>query len=336
MKVGINGFGRIGRLVYRIAMEDPDMDIVGVNDITDAKTLAHLLKYDSTYGILNADVKAKENSIIVNEKEFPVFAIKSPDELPWKDLGAEFIVESTGIFRSRDKAALHLKAGAKKVIISAPSKGGPVDCMIVLGVNENIYDPSKHSVISNASCTTNCFAPMVKVINDKFGIEKGFMTTIHSYTSDQRLLDAPHKDLRRARSAAHSIIPTTTGAAKAVGIVIPELNGKLNGIAVRVPTIDASLTDFVCIVKKDVSAEEVNIAFKEASEREPKYIEYLSAPLVSCDIIGNTHSTVFDPFETVTMGNLVKVLAWYDNEYGYACRIVDLIKYMKERRSSAK
>lgn len=331
MRVGINGFGRIGRLVFRAAMGKANIDIVGMNDITDAKTLAHLLKYDSTYGILDAKVEAKGDSILVDGKEYKVFAIKNPAELPWRGLGVEIVVEATGIFRSRDKAAAHLEAGAKKVIITAPSKGEPADCTVVLGVNENIYDPPKHDVISNASCTTNCFAPMVKIINDSFGIEKGFMTTIHSYTMDQRLLDAPHRDLRRARAAAHSIIPTTTGAAKAIGLVIPEMEGRLDAISIRVPTIDASLVDFVAIVKKNVSVEEVNNAFKDASERYPKYIEYLEDPLVSCDIIGNSHSMVFDPFETFTKGNLIKVLAWYDNEYGYACRVVDLIEYIGEK-----
>lgn len=330
MKVGINGFGRIGRLVFRASIDDPDFEIVGINDITDAKTLAHLLKYDSTYGILKAEVKAVDSSIVVNGKKYPVSVIKDPAELPWKNLGAEYIVESTGIFRSADKAGLHLKAGASKVIISAPAKGGDV-CTIVLGVNEEIYDPEKDNIISNASCTTNCFAPVAKVLNDAIGIEKGFMTTIHSYTGDQRLLDAPHKDLRRARSAAYSIIPTTTGAAKAVGIVIPELKGRLNGIAVRVPTIDASLVDFTCIVKRETTVEEVNNLFKRASEGS-KYIEYLEEELVSCDIIGNPHSSIFDPFETFCNGNLIKVLAWYDNEYGYAMRVVDLIKYMEERK----
>jgi glyceraldehyde-3-phosphate dehydrogenase type I len=307
------------------------IDIVGMNDITDARTLAHLLKYDSTYGILRADVTSKESSIVVNGKEYKVFAKRNPGDLPWKELGVDIVVESTGIFRSRDKAALHLEAGAKKVIISAPSKGVPADCAIVMGVNEKIYDPSKHDVVDNASCTTNCFAPMVKILNDAFGIEKGFMTTIHSYTSDQRLLDAPHKDLRRARSAAHSMIPTTTGAAKAVGLVIPELNGKLNGISVRVPTIDASLVDFTCIVKRNVSVEEVNNGFRKAAEEFPRYIEWLKDELVSCDIIGNSHSMIFDPYETFTSGNLVKVLAWYDNEYGYASRVVDLAQYIGDR-----
>ena len=329
MKVGINGFGRIGRLVFRASMGEENFDIVGLNDITDAKTLAHLLKYDSTYGILDAKVESKANSILVNGKEYPVFAIKEPSELPWKDLGAEYIVESTGLFRSKDKASLHLKAGAKKVIITAPAKGEP-DCTIVMGVNENVYDPARHHVVSNASCTTNCLAPVAKVLNENFGIEYGFMTTIHSYTADQRLLDAPHKDLRRARAATNSMIPTTTGAAKATGLVLPELKGKLDGIAVRVPTIDASLVDLVCWVKKSTSVDEVNEAFKEAAlGGMKKYIQYIDIPLVSCDFIGNTYSAVFDSLETNVIGNLIKVLAWYDNEYGYASRVVDLIKYME-------
>jgi len=330
-RIGINGFGRIGRLVFRASMDNPMIDIVGMNDITDAKTLAHLLKYDSTYGILKADVISKESSIVVNGKEHKVFAKRNPSDLSWKELGVDIVIESTGIFRSRDKAALHLEAGAKKVIISAPSKGVPADCAIVMGVNEEIYDPSKHDVVDNASCTTNCFAPMVKILNNAFGIERGFMTTDHSYTSDQRLLDAPHKDLRRARSAARSMIPTTTGAAKAIGIVIPEMQGKLDAMSIRVPTIDGALTDFVCIVKKNASVKAVNNVFKEASKEYPRYVDYLEDPLVSCDIIGNSHSMIFDPFETKVIGNLVKVLAWYDNEYGYASRVVDLAQYIGDR-----
>jgi glyceraldehyde-3-phosphate dehydrogenase type I len=256
---------------------------------------------------------------------------KEPNKIPWTDLGADIVVEATGRFRSRDKAALHLEAGAKKVIITAPSKGTPADCAIVMGVNEEIYDPSRHHVIDNASCTTNCFAPMTKILHDTFGIERGFMTTIHSYTADQRLIDAPHRDLRRARAAAHSIIPTTTGAAKAIEIIIPELKGKLDAISVRVPTIDASLVDFVCIVNREPSKEEVNGSFREASEENPRYIEYLKDEVVSCDIIGNPHSMIFDPYETKVIGNLIKVLAWYDNEYGYASRVIDLVHYIGKR-----
>ncbi len=332
MRVGINGFGRIGRLVFRASMGDPNFEIVAVNDITDAKTLAYLLKYDSTYGILDADVSARENAILVNGKPFKVIAVKNPAELPWKDLGVEYVIESTGLFRSRAQAALHLQSGAKKVVISAPAKG-EIDCTIVMGVNEEVYDPAMHNVLSNASCTTNCLAPVAKVLNDNFGIEQGFMTTIHSYTGDQKLLDAPHSDLRRARSAAHSMIPTTTGAAKALGLVIPELTGKLDGIAVRVPTIDVSLVDLVCRTQKPTSVEEVNKALKSAAEGSmKKYIQYLETPLVSCDFIGNSYSAIFDAEQTKVSDNLVKVLAWYDNEYGYASRTVDLIKYMAEKK----
>lgn len=331
MRIGINGFGRIGRLVFRASMDKANIDIVGINDIVDAKTMAHLLKYDSTYGILDAKVEAKDNAIVVDGKEYKIFAQKDPAQLPWKDLGAEIVVEATGKFRSRDKAAAHLEAGAKKVIITAPAKG-EVDCTVVLGVNEDVYDNSKHHVISNASCTTNCLAPVAKVLNDSFGIEQGFMTTIHAYTMDQRLLDAPHKDLRRARAAAHSIIPTTTGAAKALGLVIPDLKGKMDGIAVRVPTIDASLVDLTLTVRKDTSVDEVNNAVKEAADGSmKKYLQYTDVPLVSCDIIGNPYSAIFDSLETFVLGKLVKTLAWYDNEYGYACRTVDLIEYIGER-----
>lgn len=331
VKIGINGFGRIGRLVGRIAMKDAGIEIVGINDIADAKVLAHLFKYDSAYGVLNMEIKGSDEAIVINGKKIPTFMEKEPNKLPWKDLGADIVIEATGKFRSRDKAALHLEAGARKVIITAPAKGKPADCAIVMGVNEESYEPSKHHVIDNASCTTNCFAPMVKILHETFGIERGFMTTIHSYTADQRLIDAPHKDLRRARAAAHSIIPTTTGAAKAIEIIMPELKGKLDAISVRVPTIDASLVDFVCIVRRETSNEEVNNTFREASERKPQYIEYLKDEVVSCDIIGNPHSMIFDPYETKVIGNLIKVLAWYDNEYGYASRVVDFVHYIGER-----
>ncbi|OYD17088.1 type I glyceraldehyde-3-phosphate dehydrogenase [candidate division WOR-3 bacterium JGI_Cruoil_03_44_89] len=331
LKLGINGFGRIGRLVSRIAVKDGNIEIVGINDIVDTKILAHLFKYDSTYGILNMEVKAGNGAIFVDGKKIPTFMEREPNKIPWGDLGADIVVESTGKFRSRDRAALHLEAGAKKVIISAPAKGTPADCAIVMGVNEEVYDPSRHHIVDNASCTTNCFAPMVKILHDTFGMEKGFMTTIHSYTADQKLIDAPHRDMRRARAAANSIIPTTTGAAKAIGIIIPELKGKLDAMSVRVPTIDASLVDFVCVLKRETSKEEVNNAFREASGKNPRYIEYLTDELVSCDIIGNSHSMIFDPFETKVLGNLVKVLAWYDNEYGYASRVIDLAHYIGER-----
>jgi len=329
VRLGINGFGRIGRLVFRRCYEDPEIEIVGINDITDAKTLGHLLKYDSTFGILNANVQATDNGLIVNNKEYKVFAERDPGNLPWRDLGAEVIIESTGLFRSRDAAAKHLDAGARKVIISAPSKKPPADVTIVLGVNEKQYSKENHHVISNASCTTNCLVPVAKVLHDNFKIQNGLMTTIHSYTNDQRLLDSPHNDLRRARAAATSMIPTSTGAAKAVGLVLPELEGKLNGLAVRVPTIDVSLVDLVVNVEKDCTVEEINNAIKNASENEMKgIIEYCNQPLVSVDFIGNTHSAIFDAAQTFVIGKTVKTLAWYDNEYGYACRLVDLVKYI--------
>ena len=332
-KVGINGFGRIGRLFFRAAYKDPQFDIVAVNDITDAKTLAHLLKYDSVHGILNASIEAKEDSIQVDGKQIKVFSAKEPSALPWSDLGVGIVVESTGKFRSRDKAALHLSGGAKKVIITAPGKGEPPDVTIVMGVNEASYDPANHHVISNASCTTNCFAPVAKVLHDNFRIVQGFMTTVHSYTNDQRLLDLPHKDLRRARAAALSMIPTSTGAAKAVGIVLPELKGKLDAMSIRVPTPNASLIDFVCTVERSTTIQEVNSAFKEASEGNMKpYIQYTEDPIVSTDIIGNPYSAIFDSLLTNVMeGKLVKVLAWYDNEWGYSCRTVDLMRYVAER-----
>jgi len=327
VKIGINGFGRIGRLVNRIAMKDKEIEIVGINDIVDAKILAHLFKYDSTYGVLDMDVQGSDGTVVVDGKKIPTFTEKEPNKLPWKDLGADIVVEATGKFCSRDKAALHLEAGAKKVIITAPAKGTPADCAIVMGVNEGIYDPLKHDVIDNASCTTNCFAPMVKILHEIFGIERGFMTTIHAYTNDQRILDLPHSDLRRARSAAVSIIPTTTGAAKAVGIVIPELKGKLDGMAMRVPVPDGSITDFVAILNKETTVEEVNDAFKKASKGKLKGIlEYTEDPIVSADIVGNSHSNIFDSLSTMVKGNMVKVVGWYDNEYGYSCRVVDLIK----------
>ncbi len=332
-KVGVNGFGRIGRLFLRAVYKDSDFDVVALNDLTDAKTLAHLLKYDSVHGIMDAEVKAKDNSIVVDGKEIKVLSEKDPSKLPWKDLGAEFVLESTGKFRSRDKAALHIAGGAKKVIISAPGKGEAPDATIVLGVNESIYDPASHHVVSNASCTTNCFAPVVKVIHEKFGLVQGLMTTIHAYTNDQNVLDFPHKDLRRARAAALSMIPTSTGAAKAVGIVIPEMKGRLDAIAIRVPTPNASLIDFVFRVEVATTAEGVNAAFKEAAQGPMKrYIQYMEDPIVSTDIIGNPYSAIFDAELTnVIGGSLVKILAWYDNEWGYTCRTVDLMKYMVER-----
>ncbi len=328
-KVGINGFGRIGRNFFRASLGDPDIDIVAANDITDAKTLAHLLKYDSVLGIFDADVKHTEDAIIVNDKKIKVLSQKDLGQIPWKDMGVSIVIESTGLFRKRPDAIKHIElGGAKKVIISAPASDP--DVAIVLGVNEEAYDPENHHIISMASCTTNCLAPPVKVLHQEFGVEKAFMTTIHSYTNDQRLLDAPHKDLRRARSAAVSQIPTTTGAAKAVGIVIPELNGKIDGIAIRVPTANVSVVDLVALLKQNVSAEEVNESFKKAAEGQLKGIlQYTEEPLVSVDFMANPHSSIVDGlFTRVIDNNLVKALAWYDNEWGFSCRLVDLVKYI--------
>ena len=328
-KVGINGFGRIGRNFFRASYKDPDIEIVAANDITDAKTLAHLLKYDSVLGILDADIKATENAIIVNGKELKVLAEKDPGNLPWKDLGVSVVIESTGLFRKKQDALKHIEqGGAEKVIISAPAT--EPDVTLVLGVNEKTYDHNKHHIISNASCTTNCLAPVVKVLHDEFGVEKGFMTTIHAYTSDQRLLDAPHKDLRRARAAAVSQIPTTTGAAKAVGLVIPDLQGKIDGIAIRVPTANVSLVDLVALLKKKATAEQANAAFKKAAQEKLKGIlQFTDEPLVSVDFMANPHSSIVDSeYTRVIDESLIKVLAWYDNEWGYSCRMRDLIKYM--------
>jgi glyceraldehyde 3-phosphate dehydrogenase len=331
VKVGINGFGRIGRLVFRAALNNPDVQVVAVNDLTDVKTLAHLLKYDSTHGTLDAKVEVGEDSIIVNGRPVRVFAERDPGALPWKDYGVEIVVESTGIFTKREKAALHLNGGAKKVIISAPATDE--DITIVLGVNEDKYDPAKHTIISNASCTTNCLAPMAKVLHEKFGILKGLMTTVHSYTNDQPVLDLPHKDLRRTRAAAQNIIPTTTGAAKAVGLVLPELKGKLTGLSLRVPTPDVSVTDLVAVLARDVTVEEVNAALKEAAEGPLNGIlAYSEEPLVSSDYIGSTASSTIDALSTMVMdGNLVKVVSWYDNEWGYSNRVVDLAAYIAKK-----
>ena len=329
IKIGINGFGRIGRNVFRASYQDPDIEITAVNDITDAKTLAHLLKYDSVLGILDADIKFSEDAIIVNNKTTKLLSEKDPGNLPWKDMGVTIVIESTGLFRKRQDALKHIEnGGAEKVIISAPAT--EPDITIVLGVNEEAYVPDNHHIISNASCTTNCLAPPVKILHQEFGIEKAFMTTIHAYTSDQRILDQPHKDLRRARSAAVSQIPTTTGAAKAVGIVIPELKGKIDGIAIRIPTANVSLVDLVALLKKNVTTEEVNEAFKTASEGKLKGIlQYTEEPLVSVDFMANPHSSIVDSlFTRITDNNLVKVLAWYDNEWGYSCRLKDLIKFI--------
>lgn len=331
VKVGINGFGRIGRLVFKAAIEEnAKIDIVAINDLTDSKTLAHLLKYDSTFGVFKGTVEAKEDSLIVNGKTIKVLAQKDPAALPWKALGVEVVVESTGRFTEADKAKAHITAGAKKVIISAPAKGE--DITIVMGVNENKYDAAKHNIISNASCTTNCLAPLAKVILDNFGIKKGIMTTIHSYTNDQVILDFPHKDLRRARAAALSMIPTSTGAAKAIGLVIPELKGKMDGIAIRVPTPDVSLVDLSLETEKDTTAEEVNKTLKNAADGKLKgYLGVSEEPLVSIDFKGNKISSIVDAPLTKVMGNMVKVYAWYDNEWAYSCRVVDLVEYIVKK-----
>ena len=326
-KVAINGFGRIGRLVFREMMARGGFDIVAINDLTDAATLAHLLKYDSVHGRFKGTVQAKEGAIVVNGKEIKVFAEKSPTNLPWKALGVELVIESTGVFTSKEKTMPHVEAGAKKVLITAPAKGA-VDATIVLGVNDDELKPEMQ-VVSNASCTTNSIAPIIKVLNDNLKIVKGYLTTVHAYTNDQRILDLPHKDLRRARAAAANTIPTSTGAAKAVGLVIPGLKGKLDGIAMRVPVTDGSITDLTVIVEKETTAEEVNALIKKAAENELKgIIEYSEEELVASDIIGTTVSGVLDGKLTSAMGNLVKVCAWYDNEYGYSCRVVDLAEKM--------
>ena len=326
IQLGINGFGRIGRLVFRAILErdDLDYDIVAVNDLTDAETLAHLFKYDSVHGIYPGEVRAEGDELVIDGDRFKVFSERDPAQLPWGDLGTDVVVESTGVFRSREKAGLHLQGGAKKVIISAPASG-EVDATIVLGVNDDTLTGDER-IVSNASCTTNCLAPMAKVLDDAFGVEKGFMTTIHAYTSDQNIQDAPHKDLRRARAAALSMIPTTTGAAKAVGLVLPQLDGKLDGFAVRVPTPDGSLTDFTAILKREVTVDEVNAAFEQAAGGALQGIlEYSTAPLVSIDIVHNAHSCILDAPSTMAEGTLVKVVGWYDNEWGYSNRTADLV-----------
>jgi glyceraldehyde 3-phosphate dehydrogenase len=330
-KVGINGFGRIGRNIMRAALGATDIDFVAVNDLTNATTLAHLLKYDSILGNLKHTISAKGDRIAVEGDEFQVLSVKDPAQLPWKDLGVEVVFESTGLFTDRDAAAKHLAAGAKKVIITAPAK--KPDITLVLGVNADKYDPKTHHIISNASCTTNCLAPMAKVLHETFGIKKGWMTTIHSYTNDQQLLDLPHKDLRRARAAALSMIPTTTGAALAVGEVLPELKGKLDGFAMRVPTPNVSVVDLAALVEKKTTAEEVNAAFKAAADGELKgLLEYVTEPLVSIDFRGNPHSSMIDsPYTKVMDGDFVKVLSWYDNEWGYSNRCVDLLRLMVKK-----
>lgn len=334
VRVGINGFGRIGRMIARAAKKDgrgAGLDFVAVNDLTDTKTLAHLFRYDSVHGIYAGSVEAKEGRLIIDGDEVQVLSEREPSKLPWKDLGVDVVFESTGLFRARDDASKHLSAGAKKVVITAPAKGE--DVSICMGVNHEKYDGAQHHVISNASCTTNCLAPVVKVLLEEFGFKRGLMTTIHSYTNDQRLLDLPHKDLRRARGAAVSMIPTTTGAAKATGVVIPEVQGKLDGIAIRVPTPNVSVTDLVAVLDETPSSEEVNAAFqKYAAGSMSGILDYTEDPLVSVDYIGNPASSIVDGLTTsVIDGNFVKVLSWYDNEWGYSCRCVDLASYIAER-----
>ncbi|MFS0750863.1 type I glyceraldehyde-3-phosphate dehydrogenase [Oceanobacillus sp. 1P07AA] len=331
VKIGINGFGRIGRNVFRQSLKNNEVEVVAINDLTDANMLAHLLKYDSVHGKLQEEVTVNGSNLVIDGKEIKVLSERDPADLGWGDLGVDIVIESTGRFTNKEDAEKHIQAGAKKVIISAPAKGE--DLTIVMGVNDDQYDPSEHNVVSNASCTTNCLAPFAKVLNDNFGIKRGLMTTIHSYTNDQQILDLPHKDYRRARAAAENIIPTSTGAAKAVGLVLPELNGKLNGNAVRVPTPDGSLTDLVAELDKNVTIEDVNNAMKEAAEGPLKGIlEYTEEPLVSSDIVGNNHSSIFDALSTIVMeDNLVKVVSWYDNEMGYSARCIDLAIFMNSK-----
>ena len=326
VKVGINGFGRIGRNFFRaVTKRGAPIEIVSVNDITDSATLAHLLKYDTTFGVFDAEIKATGDGIAVDGNEFRVTAERDPAALPWKELGVDIVVESTGLFTDREKAEKHLTAGAKKVVISAPAKGE--DITVVMGVNDDQYDAAKHSVISNASCTTNCVVPLAKVLHDAFGIERGFMTTVHAYTNDQNLLDLPHKDLRRARAAAVNIIPASTGAAKATSLAMPEMKGRLDGTALRVPVQDGSITDLVCVVQRDATVEDINRAYQEASQSGPLkgFLQYTEDPIVSSDIVGNPHSCIFDARSTMANGTMVKVMGWYDNEWGFSNRLVDLV-----------
>ncbi|MDH4211050.1 MAG: type I glyceraldehyde-3-phosphate dehydrogenase [candidate division WOR-3 bacterium] len=328
-KVGINGFGRIGRLFFRIGYKSDKFEIAAINDITDAKTLAYLLKYDSVHRTFDADVKAGDSALVVNGKEYKVYAEKDPSKLPWKELGVDYVLEATGKFREYGKAELHIKGGAKRVILSAPGKGEPKIPGFVMGVNHGSYDPKKHMIFSNASCTTNCFAPIVKVLHENFKIRKGLMTTTHAYTNDQRILDLPHKDLRRARAAAVSMIPTSTGAAKAIVELFPDLKGKLDAVAIRVPIPDVSVVDFVAELERETTKDEVNGAFKKAADGNLKGIlMYCDEPLVSSDFIGNPYSSIFDSELTLVIGNIVKVFGWYDNEYGYSARTVDLFEYV--------
>ena len=332
IKIGINGFGRIGRNVLRAGIHSPELEFVAVNDITSAATLGHLLKYDSVIGNFSGTVEVKESTLVVNGKSVKVLCEKDPNKLPWKELGVDIVIESTGLkgFTNGEDAKIHLNNGAKKVILCAPAKF--CDATLVLGVNDSTYDPVKHNIISNASCTTNCLAPIAKVLLESFGIKKGLMTTIHSYTNDQKLLDLPHSDLRRARAAAINMIPTSTGAAKAIGLVIPELKGKMDGVAVRVPTPNVSLVDLVVEVEKEVTADAVRAAMKAAAAGPLKnYLQYVEEPLVSSDFKGNSHSAMFDASLTFVVGNMVKVLAWYDNEWGYSCRVIDLTKMVASK-----
>ena len=330
LKIAINGFGRIGRMVFRAGLSNPEIEFVGINDLTDPATLAHLLKYDSSQGILDAEVSTTDNGLVVNGKNIPIFQEREPAKIPWNNTGAEFVIESTGLFTQKEKATAHLEAGAKKVIISAPAKGP--DMTIVMGVNNDKYDPNNHHIVSNASCTTNCLAPVCKVLLDNFGIESGLMTTTHAYTGDQRLLDFPHKDLRRARAAALSMIPTTTGAARAVSLVLPELEGKLNGMAIRVPTPNVSVVDLVAKLTKKASVEEINGALKTAAEGPLKGIlAYSELPLVSIDYNGTTLSSNVDGLCTMVIDDMVKILSWYDNEFGYANRMIDLAIFMANK-----
>jgi glyceraldehyde 3-phosphate dehydrogenase len=327
VRVGVNGFGRIGRLVVRAAIErGADIEVLAINDLTDAKTLGYLFKYDSVHGPFPGTVDVEDDALVINGRRVRVISETDPAKLPWQELGVDVVIESTGRFTKRDAAALHLQAGAQKVIISAPAKDA--DVTIVLGVNDEMYDKSKHHVISNASCTTNCLAPVAKVLVDNFGIERGFMTTIHAYTNDQQVLDFPHKDLRRARAAAVSIIPTTTGAARAISLVIPELEGRLDGFALRVPVADGSITDVVAELQREATVDEINAAMKAASESSKMkgILQYQTDPIVSRDIIGTSYSSVFDSALTMAKGTMVKVISWYDNEWGYSCRLVDLVE----------
>ncbi|MEO0166733.1 MAG: type I glyceraldehyde-3-phosphate dehydrogenase [candidate division WOR-3 bacterium] len=331
-KVAINGFGRIGRLVFRAGYKSDKFEFVAINDISDAKTLGHLLKYDSVHKKFDAHIEIKADALVVDGKEYKVLAEKEPAKLPWKNLGVDYVIEASGKFTERAQCEQHLKAGAKRVVITAPAKGEPKIPTFVMGINEDKYDPKKDTIVSNASCTTNCFAPMVKVLHENFVVKKGYLTTIHAYTNDQRILDLVHKDLRRARAAGLSMIPTSTGAARVIGEIFPELKGKLDGVAIRVPTADVSICDFVCEVEKSTTKEEVNQAFKKAAEGPlGKYLEYCEEPLVSVDFIGNPHSAIFDPELTMVNGNIVKTFAWYDNEWAYSLRIVDLLEYIIAR-----